>query len=124
MPNPTLGSPKKPSKLGRLAKAAAFAGALALPAQAAACAPVEFSPLAEDAGKSRENLLERRDACDRGIQEARAIKQRAKPAARQLADRAEFKFSSCLVSSGVGVWDEKSFQEAEAALKQARNTTY
>ncbi|MDQ7815250.1 MAG: hypothetical protein RDU25_05625 [Patescibacteria group bacterium] len=115
-------TPKRPSKLGKLAKAAALAGALALPAQEAACAPVQLTPLAEDAGKTQAEVRERRAACDRGIQEARAIKNSSRPVAAGLADQAEFKFSSCYVSSGMGVWDEKGFQEAQALLKQAKET--
>ncbi len=125
MPRPTAETPKKPSRLNKLAKAAALAGALALPAQEAACVPLDdMRPLAANIGKTKEDLRERHNACQRGIQEAQGLKQHAKPAAYQLADQAERGFSYCSVSTKQGVWDEETFQKAQADLKQAKNTTY
>ena len=104
-------------KFSRLFKVLAIMGAVAVPVQA--CAPIELSPLATEVGKTKKDLRERGTACENGIYQARVLRQSTKRQVSLLAEIADQKFSACTVQNNLGVWDDPTFNEGQAALQAA-----
>ena len=105
-------------KFSRLFKVLAIMGAVSVPVEA--CASINLSPLAADVGKTNQDVRERGLACENGIYQARVLRRSNKTQVSLLAEIAVQKFSSCTIQNNLGVWDDPTYQEAQAALMAAQ----
>jgi len=116
-------------KIGLLEKLSATPYAFALTAlmainSQAGCEPFrELPPMAADVGIRKSEVNARKDRCDTSWREAREILNDIwiSPKKRERASEAYLKFKACSRGLEHGVWDEKTYQEAESALAAAKH---
>lgn len=101
--------------------AVALAAVMAIQNEAG-CAPFhELAPQAADIGKTNKDIDRRMGICRSNEHEAdRILRTSADPTAIRQADIALFNYSACRLQLEHGIWNERTFNEAQTALEIAK----